>query len=282
MKSFTNLLHGAIDYAGLFPPASLDLRAALSSYAAYRQSGDSWALGRVILPFPVLAECEASSPGLASHVSVLLGADYRGEIDALRRQEWSYDTFECKVTDIAAVEEIVRLLPRGARVFVETDAQRASSDWIAAVGQAGAAAKVRTGGVVPEAIPATSDLAGFLSFCVRHHVPFKATAGLHHPIRAAHALTYDGNAPVGVMHGFVNVMVATAMLSLGAAPEEVCAVLTETCPDAFAFGDEHLTWGSTSISIEQIDATRQDNMQCFGSCSFTEPMEDSRALGWLS
>ena len=44
------LLHGAIDYAGLFPPAGLDLEATVRNYAAYREGRDAWALGRLVLP----------------------------------------------------------------------------------------------------------------------------------------------------------------------------------------------------------------------------------------
>ena len=40
------LLTGAIDYAGLFPPAKLDMRDAVARYADYRGTSESWALGR--------------------------------------------------------------------------------------------------------------------------------------------------------------------------------------------------------------------------------------------
>ena len=43
-------MDGLIDYAGLFPPASLDLTSALDEYGAYLPSADSWMLGRFIIP----------------------------------------------------------------------------------------------------------------------------------------------------------------------------------------------------------------------------------------
>jgi len=34
-------------------------------------------------------------------------------------------------------------------------------------------------------------------------VPFKATAGLHHPLRCIHPLTHEPNSPAAAMHGFL-------------------------------------------------------------------------------
>ena len=42
-------------------------------------------------------------------------------------------------------------------------------------------AKLRTGGVVPEAFPKSLDIIRFVRTCAAANVPFKATAGLHHP-----------------------------------------------------------------------------------------------------
>ncbi|HET6568116.1 MAG TPA: hypothetical protein VFG50_09130, partial [Rhodothermales bacterium] len=44
------LLEGAIDYAGLFPPASLDLPRTVRCYAQYYRDSESWMLGRFVVP----------------------------------------------------------------------------------------------------------------------------------------------------------------------------------------------------------------------------------------
>ncbi|RMF77703.1 MAG: hypothetical protein D6744_11040, partial [Planctomycetota bacterium] len=44
------LLSDIIDYAGLFPPARLELDAALESYARYRSEPDAWMLGDFVCP----------------------------------------------------------------------------------------------------------------------------------------------------------------------------------------------------------------------------------------
>ena len=51
-------LSGLIDYAGLFPPASLALEPAIRNYAAYQQSAQSWMLGRFICPAARLPELD--------------------------------------------------------------------------------------------------------------------------------------------------------------------------------------------------------------------------------
>src|SRR5690606_30837129 len=43
------LLRGAVDYAGLFPPAALDMDAAVAAWASYVTGPDRWALGRFVV-----------------------------------------------------------------------------------------------------------------------------------------------------------------------------------------------------------------------------------------
>jgi hypothetical protein len=48
--SLRALLRGVIDYAGLFPPASLPLDQSIRNYARYCNEPDRWMLGRFICP----------------------------------------------------------------------------------------------------------------------------------------------------------------------------------------------------------------------------------------
>src|SRR6202171_3587103 len=78
------LLHDLIDYAGLFPPASLAMAPSVANYDAYLRSEWSWILGRFIVPAPRLSEFEeaflglpAAAPGIGftnCRVCVFLGA----------------------------------------------------------------------------------------------------------------------------------------------------------------------------------------------------------------
>src|SRR4029078_5002250 len=72
------LLTGAIDYAGLFPPAALSMREAVARYADYRGAAEAWALGRFVVPLSrveelVAAQRAVASPGQGWRLSVLLG-----------------------------------------------------------------------------------------------------------------------------------------------------------------------------------------------------------------
>src|SRR5215470_18548612 len=59
--SLRDLLSGLIDYAGLFPPAALDMPTAAREYAEYRESEYRWALGRFVIPVARLDEFEKAA-----------------------------------------------------------------------------------------------------------------------------------------------------------------------------------------------------------------------------
>src|ERR1700681_4097871 len=84
------LLRDLIDYAGLFPPASLAMAPSVANYDAYSRSEWSWILGRFIVPVARLSEFEeafiglpAPAPGIRFtnwRVSVLLSADVAADV----------------------------------------------------------------------------------------------------------------------------------------------------------------------------------------------------------
>ncbi len=61
------LLGDILDYAGLFPPATLELDEAIRNYARYCQEPEAWMLGRFLCPVSRLGE-------LAPYVAELFGA----------------------------------------------------------------------------------------------------------------------------------------------------------------------------------------------------------------
>ncbi|HEX2060016.1 MAG TPA: hypothetical protein VHK90_04695 [Thermoanaerobaculia bacterium] len=137
-------------------------------------------------------------------------------------------------------------------------------------------AKIRTGGITPDAFPAIENVAGFLRACRAEGVAFKATAGLHHPLRCVKPLTYDTDSPVGTMHGFLNVFIAAALV------EHADAILREEDPRAFAFEDESMSWRGHRVSVENLAEMREKFAISFGSCSFEEPIGDLRSLHLLT
>jgi hypothetical protein len=128
-------------------------------------------------------------------------------------------------------------------------------------------------------LPTVSEVAAFVLACAERRLAFKATAGLHHPIRAEQALTYESQAPRAVMHGFINVLMASALAWHGY--EDIEPVIGETDPQAFSFG-EKASWRGQSLTVDQIREARQSFFHSVGSCSFEEPVADLIALGLLS
>jgi hypothetical protein len=286
------LLHDLIDYAGLFPPASLNMPAAIANYQHYAHSDWNWILGRFILPASRLGELEEAFPEPApqaekpnSRLSVLLGPD--PVADALRINEFNaksrsatIESVECK---ISAVEEIVRLseiIPAGLAAYFEVPLSN-SAEHIAAVAACRRRAKIRTGGEASDKFPSSAAIIEFLRQCIAANVPFKATAGLHHPLRSIHRFTYQPDSASGMMHGFLNVFLAAAFLRAGMEPGLAHQLLEEQSAEAFQFNSDAVTWRQNRLSRNELAAARREFALSFGSCSFTEPIDDLRSLQLL-
>src|SRR5665213_3145408 len=246
MKPIRVLLAGAIDYAGLFPPAALPMRDAVRNYRAYLESSDSWALGRFIVPLEHFRET-----GLpVEQLSVIVPAG--GQIGDLPH-------VEIKV----GAEAGIRPLP-GATVYYE-----APVGLLTDVKRSYARAKVRTGGVTADLFPPPEALAAFLIECARLRLPFKATAGLHHAVRSVRKLTGESGSGSATMHGFLNLFLAADLAWNGGSEKEIRATLEETSPDAFSFNDAAGQRAGDRFFVS------------FGSCSFEEPLRELKALGLL-
>lgn len=175
-----------------------------------------------------------------------------------------------------------RLLTQAAiEIYCETPLDRSLEELIGAIGDSGAEAKIRTGGTTPDAIPSIEQVARFIKLCADRRVLFKATAGLHHPLRAEHRLTYESDSPEATMHGFLNVFIAAAFAAEGASEDELREILDARDLAAFDFADDRLTWRGRSIDTDRLRRARELTAVSFGSCSFTEPAADLRALGLL-
>lgn len=292
------LLRGAIDYAGLFPPASLEMAPAVANYAAYRASSDAWALGRFIVPATRLDEFEdaagehLSRPGREPwRLSVLASGAL--ESNAERVREFNQhrggggaavaliDAIELKAESDAQITRAVRMLPERIMCYVEVPVDRDPRRLVAAAAGVGAGAKVRTGGVTGALIPPAADVARFLAACAAEKVPCKATAGLHHPLRAEYRLTYEAGSAAGTMHGFLNVLLAAAFLRTGATEAEAAAVLEERDPAAFRFESDGVSWRALRAAVGDVERMRTESLRSFGSCSFREPIDELTALGLL-
>lgn len=291
MNPLRVLLSGAIDYAGLFPPATLDMETAVQNYDSYRGGEYAWALGRFIVPVARLGEFERALLKTTMHgekrwlVSVLASADPARDVATIfgfnKCQQAMIDTVEIKASTIDDVKVVALAVPSLLATYIEISLDRDPAPVIAAIRASGLRAKVRTGGVTHDAFPSSNDLARFIHKCATTRTPFKATAGLHHPLRAAYRLTYEPGSPIGMMYGFLNVFIASGVAYSGGTTVDVAAVLEEQSASAFHLKDGEIGWGKYRIDVRTVASIRSELVASFGSCSFTEPIDDLKSLNLL-
>ncbi len=145
-----------------------------------------------------------------------------------------------------------------------------------------ARAKVRTGGITTEAFPSARSVVRFMRACLDAVVPFKATAGLHHPVTGTYPLTYAPDSPRGTMFGFLNVFLAAAFLTMGMSDEDATRLLDDRDASAFVFGEDGVEWRGRRLDTAHLAATHERVFGSFGSCSFREPVDDLRSMALLS
>lgn len=293
------LLTGLIDYAGLFPPAQLSMADAVTNYADYLTSPDAWMLGRFVVPVSRLGELEAQAESLAPRapsegawkLSALIGDDLVGDIRAIGELNSRHaaegaaammvDTLELKVGDVDHIERAWQVIPSWATAYGEVPITGDPAPLIAALKAVGGRAKARTGGIVTKAFPPAASLARFIVACARAGVPFKATAGLHHPLRGEFRLTYDATSGSATMFGFLNVFMAGALAYSGVDVATVAALLDERDASGFVFSEDEVRWREYTVTLDHLAHARTEGAIAFGSCSFREPVDDLRSLALL-
>lgn len=327
MNTLIPLLSQSIDYAGLFPPASLSLSETVDNYRRHRNSPANLMLSRLVIPVSKLAELgqtvenqsqkELQSPDLQQAqvaspwpIAALLNPilqptdcslleqaletiqAFNQQFDRHPRQPLKVDSLEFKFNFSAIPLPKLYSLVQAFPCYLEIDCLDDPEPAIAAISQLNSevargfsggssfrlSAKIRTGSTQADQIPSSAAVARFIDCCQRHQVSFKATAGLHHPLRGEYPLTYEPGGPMGTMHGYLNVFVAT-MLSLrhGIDQNQLVQVLEERDGQQFLFDQRGLHWRGLIVESEIIEQLRGQGIHSFGSCSFEEPTAELAA-----
>ena len=223
-----------IDHAPTFPPASLAAADAVEEDRRARGDEHAWLLRRLVWPASRLDELG----GEERELSVVLDGPYAGDPRAgAIETRWDAQLF-------GLIGEVYVELPLGDGI----------EERVGVLAERGFRAKVRCGGA---SVPSADELGAFIRACREARVPFKATAGLHHPLAA------DG------AHGFLNVLAACAFADEAALEGEI-----ELDADA-------LRWNGREAGPEQLERARREGLVAIGSCSFFEPVDDLKALGVL-
>jgi hypothetical protein len=321
-NAFRALLAGTIDYAGLFPPASLSLEQTVRNFLSYRTQPEAWMLGRLVCPAGRLSELASLVTGAIDdlHIAALVrganspeefGDQLQSDLAAIGQlpDAICVDAAEFRVPVgfvvsvgrdsvvelLAMIDEALHEQRPKAIVYLELSDWAAETpvvEWqqvtksfiesLAAYNRRNAEAKrplgfkLRTGGVQAAAFPTSAQVAFAMIACRDAGLAWKATAGLHHPLRHFDA------ALRATMHGFLNVLAAAVLadackLSLA----DVQSLLDEERAESFRFDDNEFRWHEWRATVDQITAARNRSLVSFGSCSFDEPRQDLQACGLL-
>lgn len=316
-SSVKTLLNGLFDYAGLFPPASLPFPDALAEYQAHREEADDWMLGPFVMtsghweqlldlsdqlsveaPIPIqLLPPTASDVATGARTLQKALDEATNNLEKLEGRaevvgfEWKLpgDALLEASTAVASITRAESIFeaspfskqPRYLEIVRDEAFLRQLPLYFLALGAQQrpdrVRAKVRCGGMKAADYPSTAELAAFLHAALRTGHPFKATAGLHHPVR------HFNEEQQVTMHGFLNVFFATTIgrcEGLDAAGIE--SILSDSDPSSFSFTDSGIEWKGLKASTTEFIRDRRQLALSIGSCSFDEPRQDLRQLGWLT
>ena len=292
-ESVRALLSEIVDYAGLFPPSQLSMSEAVSNYATYKNSNHSWMLGRFVVPVNRLDEFAESAKEFFSSdakfwkLSVLAGEDIYETVRQIENFNAEYqlhavcDALEVKAHTNSLINKIADAVPPNLTTYFEIPLREDLADLFSTLAIRKQRAKIRTGGTTADAFPTAAQITRFIRICLAANIPFKATAGLHHPIRCLKPLTYEKDAPEDTMNGFLNVFLAAGFLKQNYQRSSVHQLLEDEQAENFMFEDDGVLWRKHFLSTAQLQALREKNIISFGSCSFNEPVAELQEIGVL-
>ena len=289
------LLSEIVDYAGLFPPSQLSMPEAVINYAKYKNSNYNWMLGRFVVPVARLDEFLENARDFFGrdaangwHLSVLASEDIYETISRVIEFNAEFapfamiDSLEVKAESNAEIEYIAEAVPDDLPTFFEVPLDRNLGELIATLAIKKRFGKIRMGGVTEDAFPKIGQIIRFIRTCLAANLPFKATAGLHHPVRCFKPLTYEKDAPEGMMNGFLNVFLAVAFMKMAYKRSLIKELLQDEWGESFIFDNFGVLWRQEYfLSVQQLAELRRKNIISFGSCSFEEPIADLQEIGLL-
>jgi len=319
-ESLRALLSGAIDYAGMFPPAGLTLEQALAKYRQHRAGPESWIVGRFVCPAEKLEALgatysverdgmltaivpwgdqekiyEADLPMALTEVGVF---PVVGAIDTLEFR-WLGNELRSATAQVpllmerSAIGHASASVPYPVTMFVElppVETSLSKIDW-------GRLARDSIRQLASYCVRTKSVdwQAGFKLRCAgTGNVPSAASvAGVICACRDSgvfwkataglhHPFRHLDPALGVPVHGFINLLTAAVMADAHRLDvEQVQCILEDDDPWHFRFTNEALTWRELSATVPQIAGARERGLRSFGSCSIEEPWQDLTVLGLL-
>lgn len=310
-----------IDYAGLFPPASLNIAQALNNYIMYAEGDYKWMLSKFIVPAKKLIELTELmnhmkySEGLILAFSVLgsgganadefvvnFESDLKQIIEFQNKfgKKVTTDTYETKLPEKLVAESSVkeltglmdlvsrsfeRSLGRKVNVFYEADLKTDFNSRVVTAAEAISLHNGKNGG------------AGFkfrtggvepVAFPAPEEISFAILSCLEYNISmkctaGLHHPIRHYNESVGCnMHGYLNVFGAAVFAYVCSLDEtETLQIINEEDPYAFHFLEEGIELYDNFAALEEIEEARSKFILSYGSCSFDEPVDDLKTMELL-
>ncbi|GAA2149151.1 hypothetical protein GCM10009844_28460 [Nocardioides koreensis] len=268
-----------IDDAAIFPPGNADLADAAAAYVERRGTAYADLVGTFVLRDTDVPKV-AAAPGADLPVSIVVtggAGQIAGPAQACARSNLTPAGVEIALRDlddlagnarrVVAAVDAARgegVLGEDVPVFVELPPGDPTYQWLAAADEVAAAElrlKFRTGGLEAHLFPTAPELAAWIDASLDRETPFKCTAGLHNAVRHTGEDGFEH-------HGFVNLLLATRRAFDGASAAEVAETLEQRDGAALA---------AAAGAADLAGARRW--FTSFGSCSFSEPLDDLITLG---
>ncbi len=291
-----------IDYAGIFPPANLELSLALSNYRSYIQSNHNWIISKFIISSTDLKKIsikdinQFNSQNLLnlSIISKNFNKDYN-IINTFLREFSSSVKFSCLETQITNVTnfynqmiEINDLIKKN-KLNISLFFELLSKNWQDNIPlvidnisrfnetyETNFGFKLRCGGIKKSSFPAPKYISTVLLQSIKRNIPMKFTAGLHHPY------IYKDRQINTNMYGFFNVFLSGMFAKkYDLNKNDIIKILIDKNKDHFQFKENKIKWQSYYITKDEILDYRLKNFISFGSCSFDKPCEDLKDNGIL-
>jgi hypothetical protein len=299
LNSIQKFLSGLIDYAGLFPPASLPLDKSISNFNLYMKSQYHWMLSQFIIPVKLLHsldvnQLDAFSAENPLQLSILPQLN-EGEIDEIydflhTHPQIKITGCEVKINNQEQLKDVELYLSQlknristNFSTFYEVDCLSDNwenniefiTDYISLL-DCDDGFKLRCGGVEAFMFPPSNRIVYAMEQCKTKNIPMKFTAGLHHPIRHYHSSVHTK------MYGFFNIFLA-GMYNFKYSLSETDLITIIEIEDAkeFTFVEDEIKWRDYSLTSVEIEKFRNEKLISYGSCSFDEPCEDLTELGLL-
>jgi hypothetical protein len=315
--SLRTLLLQSLDFAGLFPPASLPMAQATAIFLQERNAQASGLLARFVCPVTKLNELAVSTPAGSPRMQVaaiLRGGKTAGEFLAnleadlaglaglaafpeSRGNAFVADTLEVRIPADAltvitlrkVTAAIIALLARqpgkARQLYLEIAPSPALAEQLAQIAEAGEKLLETTGIALGYKLrTGGSDAASVPS--VPHVSAALAAAHTHKlAMKCTGGLHYPLHGKHAgadhALHGFINLLAAAALAHNRQVPAETLeAVLAEEDATAFAFGPDSLRWRDLTLTATELASARNQLLGSFGSCYADIPQAELRRLGW--